>query len=70
VAARESKYRSAKTCLVRARIKKGNGKVHEGDVIVDAQLYTTGRRFDEFALIDLYGLDSSQILLLSKCLTS
>jgi len=34
-------------------------------VIVDAQLYTTGRRFDEFALIDLYGLDSNQISLLT-----
>ena len=55
---------------VHARIKKGNEKAHEGDVIVDAQLYTTGRRFNEFALIDLYGLDSNQISLLSKCLTS
>jgi chromosome segregation ATPase len=55
---------------VSARIKKGNVKAYEGDVIVDAQLYTTGRRFDEFALIDLYGLDSNQISLLSKYLTS
>ena len=54
---------------VSARIKKGNVKAHEGDVIVDAQLYTTGRRFNEFALINLYGLDSNQISLLSNFLS-
>lgn len=50
---------------IRARIKKNNKRAHEGDVVVDVQLYTTGRRFDEFALADLYGLDSIQISLLT-----
>jgi len=54
----------------RARIHNANISAHEGDAITDAKLYTTGQRFDEDALIDLYGLTANQISFLSKCLIS
>ena len=34
--------RKDNTKEVRARIKRGDGKVHKGNMIIDAQLYTTG----------------------------
>jgi hypothetical protein len=54
----------------RKKIGEGNQVAHEGDAVADAGLYTSGERFDEDVLVDLYGLSATQISQLCKCRTS
>jgi hypothetical protein len=49
------------------KITAGNKVAHAGNAIDDADLYTTGERSDEEVFIDLYGLEATNICLLSKC---
>ena len=48
------------------RIRRGNEAAHDGDAITDADLYTSGERTDEHALIKLYGLTAREITALGK----
>lgn len=53
-----------------SKISGGNQAAHEGDAVADAELYTSGERFDEKLLVELYGLTPNQISLLGKCKSS
>ena len=44
-----------------------NEAAHNGDAIADANLYTSGERYDEKVLVSLYGLTVFQISQLGKC---
>lgn len=43
-------------------IQIGNSLAHEGDVVVDAYLYTRDHRTDESVFCELYGLGVNQVL--------
>ena len=52
------------------QISDGNNAAYGGDAVTDASLYTSGERYDEDVLIELYGLSTSQISYQGKCQTS